>query len=151
MARIHSRGKGKAGSTRPFLSEAPSWVKMKPKEIEQLIVQLSKQGNSQAAIGMILRDQYGIPSVNLVAGKKLLTILNENDVAPRYPEDLISLIRRAMNLRNHLAENKKDLISTHGLQRIESKIYRLAAYYRRVKVLPADWKYRPATASVLLR
>ncbi|MHA2169781.1 MAG: 30S ribosomal protein S15 [Candidatus Kariarchaeaceae archaeon] len=151
MARLHSRAKGKAGSTKPYLTEPPQWVPMAAKDVEKLIVQLYKQGNSQAHIGVILRDQYGIPSINLVTGKKLLTILKENDVAQRYPEDLISLIRRAMNLRNHMSENKKDLISRHGLQRLESKIRRLAKYYRKAGVLPSDWKYLPESASVLLR
>ena len=48
-------------------------------------------------------------------------------------------------------DDKKDLISRHGLQRLESKIRRLAKYYRKVGVLPDDWKYRPESASVLLR
>ena len=76
--------------------------------------------------------------------------INSND-SSKYPEDLISLIRRAMQLRNHLTENKKDLSGKAGLQRIESKIYRIAAYYRKTGVLPKDWKYRPENASVLLR
>ena len=148
---MHSRTKGKAGSTKPYLTEAPSWVPMEAQEVEQLIVNLFKQGQTQAQIGVVLRDQYGVPSVKLVTGKSLLQILQENEVAPRYPEDLISLIRRAMNLRNHLSENKKDLSGKHGLRRIESKIYRLAAYYRKSGVLPKDWRYRPDQASVLLR
>ena len=151
MARMHSRTRGKAGSTKPYLTEAPDWVPMKPEEVEELIVNLYRQGQSQAQIGVILRDQYGVPSVKLVTGKKLNTILKENDVAARYPEDLISLIRRAMQLRNHMSENKKDLSGKAGLQRIESKIYRLAAYYRSTGALPSDWRYRPENASVLLR
>lgn len=148
---MHSRGKGKSGSTKPYLTEPPSWVPMEAKEVEDLVVQLFKQGNSQASIGTILRDQYGVPSIKLVTGKKLLTILEENEVAPTYPEDLISLIRRAMNLRNHLTENKKDLSGKLGLRRIESKIYKLSAHYVETKALPKDWKYRPESASVLLR
>lgn len=148
---MHSRKKGKASSTKPYLTEAPEWVEMEAKEVEDLVVTLYKQGQSMAQIGVLLRDEYGIPSVKLVTGKKLKMILKENDAAPRYPEDLISLIRRAMNLRNHLNENKKDLSGTHGLRRIESKIRRMADYYRKSGVLPADWKYRPENASVLLR
>ncbi|OLS29162.1 MAG: 30S ribosomal protein S15 [Candidatus Heimdallarchaeota archaeon LC_2] len=151
MARMHSRGKGKSGSTHPYLTEPQNWIQMEPSKIESQIIQLYKQGNSQATIGNILRDQHGIPSIKLVTGKKLLTILKENDVAPRYPEDLISLIRRAMSLRNHMTENKKDLSSKHGLRRIESKIYRLAAHYVKTEVLPENWKYKPESASVLLR
>ena len=148
---MHSRTKGKAGSTKPYLTEAPDWIPMKTKEIEELIVTLFKQGNSQAKIGLILRDQHGIPNIKLVTGKRLLTILKENEAAPRYPDDMIALIRRAMSLRNHMVENKKDLISDFGLEKIESKIYRLSAYYRKSGVLPADWRYRPESASVLLR
>ncbi len=75
MARMHSRGKGKSGSTRPYLTEPQTWIQMESSEIEKLIIQLYKQGNSQATIGNILRDQYGVPSIKLVTGKKLLTIL----------------------------------------------------------------------------
>lgn len=148
---MHSRGKGKSGSTKPYLTEPQKWITIDASGVEDLVVQLFKQGHSQAMIGNILRDQHGVPSIKLLTGKKVLTILKENDVAPRYPEDLISLIRRAMNLRNHLTENRKDLHSTHGLRRIESKIYRLSAHYVNEKVLPEGWKYRPDTASVLLR
>lgn len=151
MARMHSRKKGKAGSTKPYLTEAPKWVEMEASDVENLIVTLYKQGQTMAQIGVLLRDQYAIPSIKLVTGKKLKEILEINDAAPRYPEDLISLIRRAMNLRNHLNENKKDLSGKHGLRRIEAKIYRLAAYYRKSGVLPSDWRYRPENASVLLR
>ncbi len=151
IATLHSRTRGKAGSTRPYLTEAPDWVPMEASEVETLIVNLYKQGQSQARIGLILKDQYGVPSIQLVTGKKLVEILKENEVAARYPEDLISLIRRAMQLRNHLGENKKDLSGKAGLQRIESKIYRLAAYYKKNGVLPSDWRYRPESASVLLR
>lgn len=151
MARMHSRTRGKAGSTRPYLTEAPDWVPMESEEVEELIVKLSRQGQSQAQIGVILRDQYGIPSIKLVTGKKLRTILEENEVASQYPEDMISLIRRAMQLRNHLSENRKDLSAKAGLQRIESKIRRLAKYYQQTGVLPPKWRYNPENASVLLR
>ena len=151
IARMHSRTKGKAGSTKPYLTEAPDWVSMSAKEVEELVVSLYKQGESQAKIGLMLRDQHGVPSIKLVTGKKINDILKDNEVASKYPEDLISLIRRAMQLRNHLTENKKDLSGKAGLQRIESKIYRIAAYYRKTGVLPKDWKYRPENASVLLR
>ncbi|HEX69267.1 MAG TPA: 30S ribosomal protein S15, partial [Candidatus Bathyarchaeota archaeon] len=34
------------------------------------------------------------------------------------------------------------------LQLIESKIHRLASYYKEKGVLPANWKYAPKTASI---
>jgi small subunit ribosomal protein S13e len=33
---------------------------------------------------------------------------------------------------------------------VESRIHRLARYYKRVKALPATWKYVSATASALV-
>ena len=50
-----------------------------------------------------------------------------------------------------LEENKKDFVSKRGLQLAESKIHRLSKYYRKTKVLPADWKYSPDQAAILLR
>lgn len=148
---MHSRKHGKSGSTKPYLTEPQEWITIKPKEITELIIKLYKQGNSQASIGMILRDQWGVPSIKLITGKSTLTILKEADLAPQTPEDLLSLIRRALSLRNHLVENKKDLSGKNGLRRIESKIYRISRYYRDSGILPSDWRYRPDTASMLLR
>jgi small subunit ribosomal protein S15 len=151
MAKMHSRGKGKSKSHKPFVTEIPDWVPMKKAEVEDLIVSQYRKGTTMAQIGAILRDQYGVPSVELVCDEKISKILKKNDLLPDYPEDLINLIRRAINLRNHLLENRKDLSSTHGLKRIESKIYRLAAYYRKSGRIPKDWKYDPKKASVLIR
>ncbi len=151
MARMHSKKRGKSGSTKPYLTEPQEWIPIESKEIIELVIKYYKQGSSQSEIGIILRDKYAVPSIKLVTGKSVLDILKENELAPSTPEDLLSLIRRAMTLRNHLVENKKDLSSTHGLKRIESKIYRLSKYYRNSGVLPKDWRYRPENASILLR
>ena len=151
MARMHSKARGKAGSTKPYITEPQKWIPLDPKEIEELIIKLHKQGNSQAMIGQRLKDEHGVPSIKLVTSKKLLQILRESEIAPDTPEDLLSLIRRALNLRNHLTENKKDLSGKRGLRLIESKIQRLSRYYRDTGVLASNWRYRPENASVLLR
>jgi small subunit ribosomal protein S15 len=61
------------------------------------------------------------------------------------------MIAKAVTIRRHLEENKKDFVSKRGLQLVESKIHRLSKYYRRKKVLSADWKYSPDQAAILLR
>ncbi|MFX0070385.1 MAG: 30S ribosomal protein S15, partial [Candidatus Hermodarchaeota archaeon] len=43
----------------------------------------------------------------------------------------------------HLETNHKDLETKKGLQRTESKIYRLIKYYKKKHVLPLDFKYEP--------
>ncbi|MHA1721623.1 MAG: 30S ribosomal protein S15 [Candidatus Baldrarchaeia archaeon] len=151
MARMHARKKGKSSSTRPPRRTSPEWVKYSPQEVEDLVVKLAREGNPPSIIGIILRDQYGIPLVKQIVGKSITKILEENNLSLPLPEDLLNLIRRAVNLRKHLEEHPKDLHSKRGLQLIESKIHRLAKYYKRVKKLPPDWKYDPKKAEILVR
>ena len=101
-------------------------------------------------IGVFLRDQYGIPNVKEILGVKISAIVEELDLKPKYPEDLVNLVRRATNLRRHLEDNKKDLHSKRGLQLIESKIRRLVKYYKKKGIFPTNWKYDPKTAGLLL-
>lgn len=151
MARIHARRRGKSGSKKPPRTAPPAWVEYTAEEVEGLVVKLRKEGYSAAMIGTILRDQYGIPSVRLVTGKKITKILEENGLAPEIPEDLMALIRKAVNLRKHLEQHPKDKHSMRGLQLTESKIRRLVKYYRRTGKLPAKWRYDPEQAKLLVR
>ena len=91
------------------------------------IVTFKREGKSASQIGVILRDQYGIPSVKEVTGEKITQILKRNGQAEEYPEDLMNLIRRAVNIRDHLEENPKDLHGKRGLTIIESRIRTKAA------------------------
>jgi small subunit ribosomal protein S15 len=70
-------------------------------------------------------------------------IFKEHDIEAPLPEDLTNLVKKALNLRIHLESNHKDLHSKLGLQRTESKIYRLIKYYKGKKVLESDFKYDP--------
>ena len=143
MARLHSRARGKSGSTKPIVKEVPSWLKLTQKEVELLIVKLTKEGKKPSQIGMILRDEYGLPDVKTFTKKSITEILKEKDLVPELPEDLLALIRKAVFLRKHLEENKKDFGAKRGLQLTESKIRRLGKYYRKAKKLDSSWKYDP--------
>lgn len=144
MARMHSRKKGKAGSKRPVRKTIPSWIRYKPKEVELLIVKLAKEGKTTSEIGMIMRDVYGIPDVRGIVKKKITDILEEKNLKPAIPDDLLRLIKKGILIRKHLEENRKDEGAKRGLTLTESKIRRLAKYYKRTKRLPVDWKYEPA-------
>jgi len=71
-------------------------------------------------------------------------------LAPKIPEDLYHLIKKAVNIRRHLTTNRKDRDSKFRLILIESRIHRLARYYKRKRYLPPNWKYESATASALV-
>lgn len=141
MARMHSRKKGKSGSTRPARLEKPVWVELSPEEVENEVVKLARKGHSKSRIGVLLRDSHGVPLTRMVTGKTISQILEENGIESSIPEDLTNLIKKALNLRKHLETNHKDLESRKGLQRTESKIYRLIRYYKKKKVLDKDFKY----------
>jgi small subunit ribosomal protein S15 len=123
---------------------------MSSTEIEELIVKLSKEGKTTSEIGIILRDQYGIPSVKLATSKKVTKILKDGKVEFRLPEDLTNLIKKAVNLNDHLKENPKDLHNKRSLQLTEQKIRRMVRYYRKNNVLPPDWEYSIKTAKLLV-
>ena len=78
MARMHSRRKGKAGSKKPVKKVKPVWIRYTGKEIEQLVVKLSKSGKTPSEIGVVLRDTYGVPDVKTLTKKKICKILDEN-------------------------------------------------------------------------
>ncbi len=141
MARMHSGKKGKSGSNRPLQHTTRSWVRHKPKEVETLIAKLAKEGLSASRIGLVMRDNYGIPSIKEVAGKPITQILKERGVAKELPEDLLALIKKAVDIRRHLEENKQDRVANRGMQLTDAKIRRLVKYYKRGKMLPAEWKY----------
>ncbi|MEA3430277.1 MAG: 30S ribosomal protein S15 [Nanoarchaeota archaeon] len=143
MARMHSRDRGKSGSTKPVKKQVPTWVRYKPKEVELLIVKLSKEGNTPSQVGMVLRDTYGIPDIKSLMKKKISRVLDEKKLLKDIPEDLMALMKKAIAVRKHLDENKQDKSAKHGMQLTDSKINRLAKYYKKTGKLPADWKYNP--------
>lgn len=150
MARMHSRKKGKSASTRPHRTTPPKWVEYSSREIEELVAKLAKKGENPSRIGVILRDQYGIPNTKLTAQKGVRQILEEKGMKKDTPEDLMDLMKKAVELDKHRTANRQDMVSKRGMQLTESKIRRLAKYYKREGRLPEDWKYNLATAKLLV-
>ncbi len=150
MARMHSRKRGNSGSRRPARLEKPTWVELSPEEVESEVVKLARKGQSKSMIGTIMRDSRGVPLVKLVTGKNVTQILEENEIESPLPEDLANLVRKALSVRKHLETNHKDLESRKGLNRTESKIYRLIKYYKKKKILPQDFKYDPEKIRTLV-
>ena len=63
----------------------------------------------------------------------------------------MNLLERAVKLHGHMKIHRKDSISKHGLELIESKIRRLSKYYRATKKLPAGWKYDAESAKLIVQ
>jgi len=148
MSRMHSSRKGVSGSKRPLIDKNPSWVPQSAEEIKETVVKLAGEGMTMAKVGLVMRDQYAVPNVRLATGKTIREILAEKNIKFDLPEDLQGLMKRAVALSGHVKANKKDLHSLRGLQLIESKIRRLAKYYKREGVVPESWNYSLATAAL---
>jgi small subunit ribosomal protein S15 len=148
MAKKYSGKKGQSGSKKVLGKKQPIWVRHKPKEVELLIVKHAKEGLSSSEIGINLRDKFGVPSVKELTGKKITKILSEKKLLPKLPEDMLNLIKRAIALREHLEQNKKDMGAKRGLEITESKIRKLMKYYKENNKLNQDWKYNPKNAKL---
>jgi small subunit ribosomal protein S13e len=147
---MYTPGKGMSKSARPYKRTTPSWSKISAADVEEHVCKLAKKGMTPSAIGVLLRDSNGIPQVSSVTGQKILRLLKANGLAPEIPEDLYMLIKKAVQVRKHLERNRKDKDSKFRLILIESRIHRLARYYRTSRKLPASWRYESATASTLV-
>jgi len=147
---MHAPGKGIAGSAQPYKRTPPSWLKITNAEVVDQICKLAKKGLTPSQIGVVLRDSHGVGKVKFVTGSKTLRILRANGLAPEIPEDLYHLIKKAVAVRKHLERSRKDRDAKFRLILVESRIHRLARYYRRTKKLPPTWKYEAATASALV-
>jgi small subunit ribosomal protein S15 len=131
---MHTRRRGSSSSDKPVADEPPEWSDVDADDIEARVVELAEQGYDPSQIGLKLRDEgvkgTPVPNVKLATGKKVTTILEENDAAPELPEDLRNLMERAIGLRRHMEENPQDMQNKRALQNTESKIRRLVSYYR---------------------
>ena len=103
------------------------------------------------ADGLVLRDQYGIPDVRTLTGKNITEMMSESKLYPDYPEDLISLFKKAIILREHLAKHKADKHSKTGLEHLESNIRRLIKYYAREGKISKEFQYDPKKVKLIVQ
>jgi len=83
----------------------PGWVKIKPAEVEKIVIDLYSKGNSMAKIGLILRDEHGVPKAK-VLGKRIGEILKNAKVKLNSSKEKIQTEIDTLN--RHLEKNKHD-------------------------------------------
>ena len=87
--------KGMSHQTRPVTKRPPEWCRYTAEEVEALIMKLAKEGHPPSKIGIILRDQHGIPLAKPITEKSVTQILKERKMFSSLPEDLENLLRKA--------------------------------------------------------
>ncbi len=152
MARMHTKKRGKSKSRKPVveLGVHPNDV-MPQQEVEEKISEYIKKGIEPRLIGQYLKDKHKVPYIKQVLGKRLTIVMNEKGYEPEFPQDLMDLMKRAVNVRVHLSNNKQDVHNKLRLNRIESKIWRLTKYYKKEGRLDKDWKYDPEKAALIVK
>lgn len=150
MAKMHSRKRGSSRSRPPMVTKAPEWSDISKEELEKTIIKLHDTGMSPSLIGLTLRDQYGVPNSKLVLGISVSSFLKDNNALGDIPEDLTNLMRKAIHVRKHIKDNKKDVHNKRALQLTENKIRRMVKYYHDSGRLAPEWTYSPQTAEILI-
>jgi small subunit ribosomal protein S15 len=148
LARTHSHRHGKSHQTRPTSKRSPGWVTYSADEVVALVIKFAKEELSPDEIGVRLRDEYGIPLVKTITGKSITEILSESKLVSSVPNDLRNLLAKAQRVQKHLSTYNSDRKNIRSLELIEAKIYRLSKYYKRLGVLPGDFKYKAVVAQL---
>jgi len=106
-------------------TEKPTWVKMKESELKEVIAELAKK-HAPSEVGIILRDQYGIPTTK-VYGKKLKAYLKELGIERN--EDLENAEKKVERIKEHLKTNITDRKAKHKLQHAQSRLNITQKYF----------------------
>ena len=82
--------------------------------------------------------------------RKKRKITEDDEQGVVVPWTLYRLIQEALDLRKHLETNKNDEDSLLDLESAEGGIRILPEQYKKVELVPRDWKYDPATAKDII-
>jgi len=107
--------------------EKPVWLKMKEDDLKKIIAELA-QKNSPSQIGMILRDQYGVPTARIF-GKKLSSYLKEAGIETN--AELENARKKLEKLRMHLKKHITDKKAKHKIQKAQSRVKILTEYFEK--------------------
>lgn len=88
---------------KPNKIEKPVWLKYTEEEVKAIVLKLADKGLTTEKIGLILRDQYGIPKVK-VYSLKISQILKEKFEEPTN----LNLKNKLQKIISHYKENKQD-------------------------------------------
>ncbi len=124
--------------------------KIEKDEIYKKIEELTKKGESNAAIGLELK-KLNVLKIKKETGKRIGKIQKELNIQKEIPDDLMALIKRAVKLIKHKENNHKDTRGKHGYQLTVSKINRLKKYYIKQGIIPKDWRYSDEKAKLLVK
>lgn len=103
-------------------TQKTDWVKMKPEEVEKLVVKLGKENIPPEKIGLILRDQHGIPRAK-VYGKKISHILKKAGIEKN--SELENLEKKFDKSKKHFEKHKHDYSAQRSVVKTRARINKI--------------------------
>jgi small subunit ribosomal protein S15 len=100
-------------------TEKPVWLKYSEEEVKAIIVKLADKGMTAEKIGLVLRDQYGIPQAKLY-NIKIGQVLKEKG---KFEEPTIKNLKTKLeSIITHFKKNKQDKRSGRALIKTKAKL-----------------------------
>jgi len=106
--------------------EKPVWLKYTQKEVEAIILKLAEKGITAEKIGLILRDQYGIPKVKLY-NLKIKKVLKDKFQEPT----TLNLKSKLAKIIEHYKKNKQDKKAERSLIITKAKLKKREDYAKK--------------------
>tara|TARA_Y100000310_G_C20526584_1_gene736358 strand:- start:669 stop:1028 length:360 start_codon:yes stop_codon:yes gene_type:complete len=105
--------------------EKPVWLKYTEKEVKAIILKLAEEGFTSERIGLILRDQYGIPKTKIY-NFKIGKVLKEKD---KFQEPTsLNLDKKLKKVIEHYKKNKQDKRAERSLIITKAKVKKIKEY-----------------------
>lgn len=110
---------------KPEKIEKPVWLKYTEDEVKEIILKLAEKGLTSEKIGLVLRDQYGIPKTKIY-NIKIGGVLKEKNkfVEPA----LLNLQKKTERIEEHHKKNKQDKKAGRALIIVKAKLKKVNDY-----------------------
>jgi small subunit ribosomal protein S15 len=110
--------------------EKPVWLKFTKEEVKAIILKLAEQGLTSEKIGLVLRDQYGIPK-SKIYDIKISKIMKEKGKFQEPTE--INLDNKLNKIIEHYKKNKQDKKAERSLIITKAKLKKTKDYQKKKK------------------
>jgi small subunit ribosomal protein S15 len=109
-------------------TEKPVWLKYTEEEVRAIVLKLADKGLTAEKIGLVLRDQYGIPKVKIY-NLKISKILKEKF---QEPTDL-NLKNKLQKIISHYKKHEQDKRAELSLIITKAKLKKREDYSKKKK------------------
>jgi small subunit ribosomal protein S15 len=106
--------------------EKPVWLKYTEEEVKAIILKLANKGLTSEKIGLVLRDQYGIPKSGIF-NIKIRKVLQEKGKFQN--PDILNLNEKLRRIEAHYSKNKQDKKSHRALAITQAKLKKRTDYH----------------------